>query len=107
MTLWNHMQNDEDFRAAVVEAEESCIDEIENVLFEKAKGGAVRSIIHFLKCRRPEVWADVNRVQFAGAVAGYTKEEYENSLKEYDAVFEALAATERPALDGEVEDENI
>lgn len=104
MTLWNHMQTDEEFRDAVVEAEESCIDEIENVLFEKAKGGDVRSIIHFLKCRRPEVWADVNRVQFAGAVAGYTKEDYENQLKEYDSVFEALAGSETPALVGEVGD---
>lgn len=62
-TIREHAKADPEFAAQIEQAEIDAVDEIEDVLYEKALGGHFQSIIFVLMNRRPEKWQDKRNTQ--------------------------------------------
>lgn len=65
-TVKRHLEADDEFRADFADAEMHPIAEIEDALFDEAKGGNLGAMRFFLTNRAPHRWAD-ERTRAAGA----------------------------------------
>jgi len=65
-TVLDHIATDEDFAAAVIEAESQADLIIENALFETAKDGNVTAQQVWLYNRKPESWRDKRNIEHTG-----------------------------------------
>lgn len=63
-TVYEARDKDEDFRKALVEVQERCLERVEATAYQRARDGASdTAVIFWLKSRKPEVYGDRLRAE--------------------------------------------
>jgi hypothetical protein len=105
-TVTEAAKRDPEFAQAIEDAVETKHENVEDTLYQRALAGNITAMIFYLSNRVPDRWMDVKNIavkgQFSGALSGFSKEDFAKQLVEYDNVFKMLAATDTPAIEGEV-----
>ncbi len=96
VTVYEQRDRDEDFRAAMVDVQERCIEEVEKTAYQRARDGiSDTAVIFWLKSRRPHIYGDRLRHEEREQIRAEARAE---AIEEMKREIDALTPAARKVL---------
>ena len=99
-TVYEQRDRDEDFRLAMVDVQQRCLEEVEKTAFQRARDGVSdTAVIFWLKSRKPEMYGDKLRHEEREAIRAEARQQVIEELKrEVTEMTPAARKVLRPAI---------